>query len=90
MYDNIHIGSNVEICRKNGEILTGKVKWKGSIVHRKGFWIGVELDDQGRYLVSISNIILCFEIISYYCRLEYAIECSSIFFTFIFNFRWET
>jgi len=46
MYDNIHIGSNVDFCRKNGEILSGKVKWKGSIIHRKGFWIGVELDDQ--------------------------------------------
>lgn len=58
MYDNIHIGSNVDICRKNGEILSGKVKWKGSIIHRKGFWIGVELDDQGRYLYIKYNFVL--------------------------------
>ena len=51
MYDNIHIGSNVDICRKNGQILSGKVKWKGCIIHRKGFWIGVELEDQGIYIL---------------------------------------
>jgi len=44
MYDNIHIGSEVDVSRSDGEILKGKVRWKGSIANRKGNWIGVELD----------------------------------------------
>lgn len=48
MYDNIHTGSEIDICRSNGQIIKGKVKWKGSIIHRKGVWVGVELKEQGQ------------------------------------------
>lgn len=87
MYDNIHIGSNVDICRKNGQILSGKVKWKGSIIHRKGFWIGVELEDQGTYLCTKHDFIFLNNILQYYSTpLHFITGCTIECFFFHFHF----
>jgi CAP-Gly domain. len=58
MYDNIHVGSEVDVFRKSGELLRGKVKWKGSIACRKGEWIGLELSQPGTIHVMILSLSL--------------------------------
>ena len=57
MFDNIHIGSEVDIFRKSAELLRGKVKWKGAISGRKGEWIGLELFQPG--IVHAFCLLLC-------------------------------
>lgn len=48
MFHNVRIGMKVEISRKNGNLYTGKVKWKGYVTGRTGEWIGIELDVPGK------------------------------------------
>lgn len=48
MFHNLRIGMKVEISCKNGNLYTGKVKWKGYVTGRTGEWIGIELDVPGK------------------------------------------
>ena len=72
MYDNIHVGSEVDVSRSDGEILKGKVRWKGSIANRKGNWIGVELDTPGFTFICMPFIFFDFCDYRYHqkCKLE--------------------
>ncbi|XP_046853350.1 microtubule-associated protein ssm4-like [Xenia sp. Carnegie-2017] len=42
-FENLKIGSRVQTV-KNGEILTGIVRYKGGLNTKEGDWVGVELD----------------------------------------------
>lgn len=45
-FENLKIGSRVQTV-KNGEILTGIVRYKGGLTTKEGDWVGVELDTPG-------------------------------------------
>ena len=55
----------VEISRKNGNLYTGKVKWKGYVTGRTGEWIGIELDVPGKQQLARLEMSLVLNIIRF-------------------------
>jgi len=44
MFQNLHLGAEIEILRKSKFISRGKLRWKGHLRNKYGTWIGVELN----------------------------------------------
>ena len=49
LHQNVNVGQRVEV-KYNNRIYRGTVKYKGPIIHKPGDWVGVSLEQPGKFL----------------------------------------
>lgn len=47
LHQNVNVGQRVEV-KVHNRIYRGTVKYKGSIIHKPGDWVGVSLEKPGK------------------------------------------